>query len=78
MNHENAEDESPAGRKPDELEPEKYQPKDGTSNTEYEKSGDHDVVLFPIVVSGGPISGGALPVNFAIISSVSCCLSLGR
>ena len=52
--------------------------KTAKSDGKYEKSCDHDVVLFPTVVSGGAISGGVLPVNFAIIASVSCCLSLGR
>ncbi len=49
-----------------------------TGDSENEQSGDHDVVLFPTAVSGDQVPAIALPVNFAIISSVSSRSSLGR
>jgi hypothetical protein len=47
VNDEKAEDDSPAGRQPDEPESKKHKPKDGESNSENKKGGDHDVVLLP-------------------------------
>ena len=52
MDDKKSKDESPGGREPEQLEPEENQPEDGTSDNEYEKSGDHDVVLLSAAVSG--------------------------